>query len=690
MKWIDKQLSCYLLIPLFCLVFADTSLSSNRPEKWTNIEHPYYPKDKEIPLTIEVDITPDFLELNREIPLYFDYEHDSDMRFFLEVNNDPNARYVIRNPRLVRVKKKHLKVGINNFYLYTFGASSSIELDSVRLDTTNIIFPEESCTLFVSTNPLGSDVILDNKYIGKTPISKKLDKGKYAVEIKKSGYQPIQDSVFVDVSYKNLHYHLKKLVTDTTPPKILIVNPQIKSGKGFTTKSSTKIKGTVDDKSPIKWVRINNNKITIDGKGHFNHSISLVEGSNRIEIKSSDTHGNVGDKSFKIIYHKPQQKPSKTPKKVVKVESRPSKDDEDPSKITITSHDISRVNVVPQNTKRVTVKGKIKDKDGIVEVIVNKKEAVVDLEGNFSAKIYLALGENPVVVTAMDRFENRSSKTFYITRQSSEAVHSSVESKIEHSLKGWYKKQYAVVIGIDRYKDLGIEVLDNAVNDAKAVARMFLKMGFNVTELYNTSATKREILRSFSKTIKSVKKSDSFVFYYAGHGQGFTLESGDRVGYIIPYDAAISLVQKDIIEYDYETIPLNTIKKYVKDMKAKHVALLFDSCFAGLAMKRSFPTITEMDSEYYQDLLSRRVINILTAGDDQPVSDGTGHSPFTRAVLNGLDKRGIDVHDRDGFATFSQLALYVKEKVERATGRRQRPQFDNLSMEDGDFIFKIQ
>lgn len=36
------------------------------------------------------------------------------------------------------------------------------------------------------------------------------------------------------------------------------------------------------------------------------------------------------------------------------------------------------------------------------------------------------------------------------------------------------------------------------------------------------------------------------------------------------------------------------------------------------------------------------------------------------------------------------IAVYVKEKVEKATGRRQRPQFDNLSMDDGEFVFQIR
>jgi hypothetical protein len=40
--------------------------------------------------------------------------------------------------------------------------------------------------------------------------------------------------------------------------------------------------------------------------------------------------------------------------------------------------------------------------------------------------------------------------------------------------------------------------------------------------------------------------------------------------------------------------------------------------------------LTIKDRQYVaNDLLRRRTINILTAGDDQPVSDGSGHSPFT-------------------------------------------------------------
>ena len=65
----------------------------------------------------------------------------------------------------------------------------------------------------------------------------------------------------------------------------------------------------------------------------------------------------------------------------------------------------------------------------------------------------------------------------------------------------------------------------------------------------------------------------------------------------------------------------HVLKWCANDVKSKHIALLLDSCFSGLALKRSLAQAKEMNFDYYNDLLSRKSINILTAGDDQPVSD---------------------------------------------------------------------
>jgi uncharacterized protein len=336
--------------------------------------------------------------------------------------------------------------------------------------------------------------------------------------------------------------------------------------------------------------------------------------------------------------------------------------------------------------KSVTIRGIVKDKSGVSEVIVDGKEAYLNEAGEFSADIFLAVGNNTIVVSAMDRYRNRAEKQISLVRQAGEPP----PGPVKDSLNGWYSSQHALIVGINTYQNQQIDNLFNAVPDAREIARIFTKLGYQVVELYNEQATRKNILNNFSRIRKKSKTNDSFVFYFAGHGQGLTLESKDKVGYIIPYDAQLDLMESNVFVYDQEAIPLILLRRYSKDMKSKHVALLLDSCFSGLAMKRSIPEIKAPDEDYYKDLLSRKAINILTAGDDHPVSDGTGHSPFAVALINGLGKKGIDLHDRDGYATFDELCIYVKKKVEQKTSRRQRPQFDNLSDEDGNLIFKLR
>jgi hypothetical protein len=335
----------------------------------------------------------------------------------------------------------------------------------------------------------------------------------------------------------------------------------------------------------------------------------------------------------------------------------------------------------------------VKDASGVSEVIVDGKDVSLNEAGEFSADVFLKVGDNIIVVSAMDRYRNRAEERVRLVRQASEPPDPmlSNNNSVTDSLNRWYSSQYALIVGINTYQNSKeIQNLYNAVPDAQEIAKIFTKLGYQVVELYNEQATRENILHNFSNIRKKSKANDSFVFYFAGHGQALTIGSKDRVGYIIPYDAQIDLMDNDVFVYDKEAIALNLLTRYSISMRSKHVALLLDSCFSGLAMKRSIPEIKAPDMEYYNDLLARKAINILTAGDDHPVSDGSGHSPFARALINGIGDKGIDINDRDGYATFDELSIYVKKKVEQATSRRQRPQFDNLSDEDGNLIFKLR
>jgi|GEM_PF-2425917 len=311
-------------------------------------------------------------------------------------------------------------------------------------------------------------------------------------------------------------------------------------------------------------------------------------------------------------------------------------------------------------------------------------------------------------------------KSSYSPTDSSSRSASSVPTPTGTDLSTWYKKQYAIVVGIDHYKRLSLPRLNNAISDARSVAGVLRKKGFSVIELYNENATKDRILDALKKIKQLSTSKDATLFYFAGHGDGVSGHNGVREGYILPYDfnSDLNSPKTDVMYYDKSALSISSLVMYSRDTKAKHIGIILDSCFSGLAMESKYakksldsndknldrveydaksrsirvkPTaVASTDSSskiegIFRTLLSQKSINILTAGDDQPVLDGSGHSPFTQALLTALDSNS----DQKGYIRFTTLADYIKKYVEDKTKQKQKPQYKNESLEDGDFIFKL-
>jgi len=312
-------------------------------------------------------------------------------------------------------------------------------------------------------------------------------------------------------------------------------------------------------------------------------------------------------------------------------------------------------------------------------------------------------------------------KSGFSPTNSSSASSPIAPSTTNNSISSWYKKQYAIVVGINNYKKKSIPTLSNALNDARSVAKILRKKGFSVIELYNENATKDRIFDALKKIKQVSTAQDSSLFYFAGHGDGVSGENNVREGYILPFDFASELNTPtlDVMYYDKSAISISSLVMYSRDTKAKHIGIILDSCFSGLAMDSKYATKSlagaknldsiEFDTKtrsvrikpmkvtsttqsnssevdkLFKELLTKKSINILTAGDDQPVSDGSEHSPFTTALLDVLDSN----INKDGFIRFNTLANYIKNYVEKQTKQRQKPQYKNESLENGDFIFKL-
>ncbi len=169
------------------------------------------------------------------------------------------------------------------------------------------------------------------------------------------------------------------------------------------------------------------------------------------------------------------------------------------------------------------------------------------------------------------------------------------------------------------------------------------------------------------------------VIYFAGHG--FT--RNNTKGYLVPIDApdpaSNSQTEQAFLKV---ALDMDQIVSWAKQIEAKHVLFVFDSCFSGTIFKqRSVSTIPL----YIESIMSKPVRQFLTAGDaDQEVPAKSFFSPL---FIRGLE--GEADLSNDGYVTGSELGLYLKQSLGSYT-TLQTPQFGTIrdpQLDQGDIIF---
>lgn len=265
-------------------------------------------------------------------------------------------------------------------------------------------------------------------------------------------------------------------------------------------------------------------------------------------------------------------------------------------------------------------------------------------------------------------------------------------SQDEQVLQAYYDQSWALIVGINDYGGQHPQ-LANARNDAVAMATMLKKtyQFEHVITLYDEAASYPALLTWLrDKLPNQVGPNDRFVFFFAGHGTTRKSSAGHQRGYIIPQDAQSG----QYANY----VDMAELRDACGWIPAKHIFLILDCCFSGIAAVAARSTSQAMPLQlsdtYLKRITEQSAWQVLTAGaSDELAADSgvrAGHSAFTGALISALE--GLADQNEDGIITATELANYVRPEVTRssaiASGAGQTPFFSYLAGSgQGDFVF---
>ncbi|MCK5792273.1 MAG: caspase family protein [Ketobacter sp.] len=336
---------------------------------------------------------------------------------------------------------------------------------------------------------------------------------------------------------------------------------------------------------------------------------------------------------------------------------------------------------VKASLRQKEIVGKIKAPNGLKSFKVNGREQTIDEYNLFWVNVPIDGDRKTVKLEAIDTNNNRVAFNFSVVPDQSAVVSSVPDTAQPLAVKSGLNlgNYHALVIGNNDYRSY--PKLKTAVNDATETASVLQeKFGFKTTVLKN--ATRYEILAALNELREQLTDQDNLLIYYAGHGE---LDDKTDKGFWLPVDAEQGNSRNWISNAAISDI-LNTLK-------AKHVMVVADSCYAGTLSVAAMPRVDEsmpddLQKEWILAMSQARARTVLTSGGVAPVLDGggDGHSVFSRAFLDTLRKSDGII---EGHSVYREVLSRVQTKA-RSLNVQQVPEYAPARYaghEAGEFFF---
>lgn len=238
---------------------------------------------------------------------------------------------------------------------------------------------------------------------------------------------------------------------------------------------------------------------------------------------------------------------------------------------------------------------------------------------------------------------------------------------------------FVLSIGVNEYWDNRLN-LKYASSDATDIAKGFELAGNGLFEstrtwtLLDKQVTRSQITKTFDEISGSIRSSDVFILFVAGHGK-----TEDGRYYFLPHDLKYT-GPSSIAE---QGIGQNHWQEWMTRVATRKSLLMFDTCESGtLTLEK---TTRGFDRVAALDRLTRATGRsvLAAASDDGPAIEGfEGHGVFAYSVLEAL---GAADEARTGLVQVTSLASYIGRRVPELSfgkfGIRQLPQM-KLTGED--------
>ncbi|MCW5319162.1 caspase family protein [Nostoc sp. KVJ3] len=233
---------------------------------------------------------------------------------------------------------------------------------------------------------------------------------------------------------------------------------------------------------------------------------------------------------------------------------------------------------------------------------------------------------------------------------------------------------YALVIGVGSYQNTPKLNVSLTVDDAQEVADVLQNSRYcgyleqQVTLLHDADATRNNIEAAFDTLAKTLKESDTFFFFYSGHG-----EYGEDGYYLTTHETEI----KDGKVLAGSGIHEKTLLEKIQAIKAKRVLLIFNACHSGEISPGSLGISEELPSQSLPNQTSEALIGtgegrvIITACREAQKSyfvRNASMTIFAQALTDGL--RGKNIINRRGYISIFDLYDYVFTKVKEEVAQR--------------------